>query len=106
MKHFSMCLMLTVFFGCSGKKKVCTENVSLNDSILSRRLATDKGVIVSCYRCTCIDRFMDQFVKKGIDIPVYGDTSCLKQRPLNFYLISQKLIDTLYQRNYNAILFK
>lgn len=76
-----------------------------------RRLPTSKGIIISCIRCSCIDidfnRLIDSKDSVLRDLTVYGDTSCFKPKGLfSFYQLNQKSIDSIYKRNYNAILFK
>ncbi|MBA3603880.1 MAG: hypothetical protein H0W50_09645 [Parachlamydiaceae bacterium] len=39
-------------------------------------------------------------------LPVYGDSGCIKQKAPRFINMSQSTIDSIYERNYNAILFK
>jgi hypothetical protein len=49
---------------------------------------------------------LKHLVKQKAGITVYGDSSCVLEKPPRFHDISQKIIDDIYERNYNAILFK
>lgn len=49
---------------------------------------------------------MNEFIAQEIKTPVYGDTNCFKLKPLQFFYMPQKIIDSFCERNYNLILFK
>src|SRR5215831_1363765 len=73
-------------------------------------MPTDRGIILSCIRCGCMEDLMTRYVNSngfGL-IPVYTDTNCL---PKNSVLkksihLSQSRIDSLLKENYNVIFFK
>jgi hypothetical protein len=107
MKYFSICLALSLQLSCTNSKKVrLNEDVQFSEEVLVKNISTDSGVVISCFRCSCIDNLMAEYVTQGVTIPVYADTNCFQLRPIHFFCLSQKLIDSLSQRNYNAILFK
>ena len=105
MKSYKMFCILLLFTSCSYKSKTPDKGLFHRESLM-RSVPSNGGMIISCFRCGCIDNFVAALIKQKIPVPVYGDSSCVKERPLNFRHLSQNLIDTIYERNYNAILFK
>lgn len=83
--------------GCTYKKLATT-------SIYNRYIHEDKAIVVSCTRCGCVDdyfKFNRTSQYKGIKI--MGDTNCV---PFTKYHIQTSALDSIFQANYNVVLFK
>jgi hypothetical protein len=94
----SICLLLA----CKHSK------LRINKSLLLEYAGAEKGIIVSCIRCTCIDEIMAGYKKEilGLGVAVFADTTCVSQvSDIKYTYLSQSKIDSLYLRNYNMILF-
>lgn len=87
----------------------CTNNPDLNK--LSTKYKADKVIIVSCYRCACIDEELNEIFATDSnlikDYTILADTNCYKksQRKFDVSFIAQAAIDSLYQENYNLLIF-
>jgi len=69
-----------------------------------------KGIILSCIRCGCMEVLLTEYVHKyGFNtLPLYTDTNCLPAASIlkRCNYLSQQKLDSLYEQNYNIILFK
>ncbi|MDB5196967.1 MAG: hypothetical protein JWP88_1338 [Flaviaesturariibacter sp.] len=74
--------------------------------LLSKSVTSDQGILVSCFRCVCVDEFLDKMIQQNSQFRVYGDSTCIRKRPTGFTHLNQKTTDKIYERNYNMILFK
>ncbi len=99
-------LLLIFLTSCNVKK-----NLILNTSFAKSSFQNmERGIIISCTRCSCVDEyFTDENLKQILSkkITVLCDTSCLdmsKQKYVIHY--SQLSLDSLWEMNYNVILFK
>lgn len=102
-----MALFFCAFaIGCNSMKQ--TPKHLINYSTLKATLAQDNGMIISCNRCGCIDRFLDTYTL-NISLNIYVDSNCsnLNRHSGKFYhQLSQGKLDSIYQENYNAIFYK
>jgi ribonuclease HI len=77
---------------------------------LSKTCASDKGIIISCTRCSCINEDLKDYLVKGKDannITIYGDSNCVRKILLTHANhIKQSTIDSIYESNYNLMLYK
>jgi hypothetical protein len=105
-KYFSFVLLFLSSINCKTYKNRNPEFDKFKTDVLAKNVDTDRGIIISCFRCSCIDNFMKEFIQQQISIPVYSDTNCFKQNVLQIHYLPQKITDSIYDRNYNAILFK
>ncbi len=49
---------------------------------------------------------MSVFARQGVQIHVYADSTCFKGKPARMSHLGQPVIDSIYEENYNAILFR
>lgn len=105
MRFLSCALILLLFSGCWSAGKTKTHG-SFDQQVLARHTNSNKGLIISCYRCSCIDEFMSVFARQGVQIQVFADSTCFKGKPARLSHLDQLVIDSLYEENYNAILFR
>lgn len=96
---FTLCL-----WSCSAEYK------GLDLGLLAQRFEAQKGIIVSCIRCSCVSEDLKDYLVNGNNthyITIYGDSACVKNilltRPVH---IKQSLIDSIYEANYNLMLYK
>lgn len=106
MRYLSFFLVAYLFTGVLS----CSEH-DFNSELLKKNTNSDEGIIVSCIRCNCVIEELTDYYKsnKNIEskIQLYADTNCLKpfsKKKINF--LSQKVLDSVYEKNYNLILFK
>ena len=73
-------------------------------------LDSEKGIILSCVRCGCMEDLLKEYVRKyGFSLlPVYTDSNCLERQSIlkRSTQLSQSKLDSLYKENYNIILFR
>lgn len=87
----------------------CGEKITDYDkSLLLKSGVGNRGIIISCIRCGCIDEFIssESFRRYKKDIPVVIDSTCkrtLTELPSTH--LSQILLDSIYEKNYNMIFF-
>lgn len=74
--------------------------------LFQKRVGLEKGIMVSCFKCSWIDPLLGALAAQKVSIAVAGDSLCLKRYKGHFVHVSQSLIDSIYERNYNAILFR
>ena len=75
----------------------------------SAYITSKQGIIVSCYRCNCIDEFLlsANYLKiKKKNVYIYLDSMCKKEIKINHIQLNQKEIDSVYLQNYNMLFFK
>lgn len=98
MRHISFLILVTLVICCNQINPV------------EESLHAEKGIILSCVRCGCMEKLLEEYVTKyGFSVlPVYTDTNCLERSSVlkNSIHLSQSKLDSLYQENYNIILFK
>jgi hypothetical protein len=99
-------LLLLINTSCNKKS-----SLKINDQAGEFFLANySKGMIISCYRCGCIDDYLniarvDSFRKKGIII--FSDSTCRLKIPKGVVMnFQQKDLDSIWELNYNVLLFK
>ncbi len=82
----------------------------IDSSIFGKRISSKIGLITSCIRCSCIDDIIssNEFITLFSDkIPIYADSNCFKPKGNQKVIhISQSLVDSVYEKNFNLILFK
>lgn len=85
----------------------CTEK-SFNKLLLEKNLGDAKqGVIISCIRCNCVLSDLEKVVKQNKGVNLYGDTNCISPiSGLDVRFLAQRTLDSIYDKNYNIILFK
>ena len=72
-------------------------------------LVSEKGIIVSCTRCGCMDDVLKKYLesRSNQEIRIYGDESCFPTLQSAEYIrITQRQMDSLYKSNFNLVLFK
>ncbi len=74
--------------------------------MLRRYCHENSGIILSCIHCGCIRTFASDYLKGKETIALYGDTLCFPNKSSNFFVLKQAVLDSVYERNYNAILYK
>jgi hypothetical protein len=103
---FISCFLIGTIALCSCH----SEYKGLNTDVLSQDCAADKGIIISCTRCSCIKEDLKDYLVKGKDaknITIYSDSNCVRgitQAKTNH--IEQSSIDSIYESNYNLMLYK
>ncbi|MCP9752745.1 hypothetical protein [Ferruginibacter sp. HRS2-29] len=102
---YSFYLILLAIFACQ-KKSGLDINSQMGKSLLQKY---SHGMIISCFRCSCIDNYLTKerisfFNQKGIVI--LADTGCVLAGAANTIYFPQKDLDSLWERNYNVLLFK
>src|SRR5882724_8255172 len=77
---------------------------------LGNCLHSEKGIILSCVRCGCMEELLGEYIGRyGFSlIPVYTDTNCLAGQNIlkRSIQLSQSKLDSIYRDNYNIILFR
>jgi len=104
--RFSLLLSFSsLFFSCN-EKYVLEISQHKADSLLAHY---NKGMIVSCFRCGCIDEYLTPREIKQITehkILLLTDTNCLIPSLQNHAIhFPQKNLDSLWEMNYNVLLF-
>ncbi len=101
-------LIVSCFFiqSCVCNKKNKTANEEFRVQILNNYCKTEKGILISCFRCSCVTSFIQSYIDKGGKINLYADTSCFNSKSKNVLFLSQKVLDSVYETNYNAIVYK
>jgi hypothetical protein len=97
---FLSCLWLVIALSCSHPVEI---SKSFNRTILINAGVDDKGIILSCYNCSCAANFISNY-RKNTSISLYGDPKCLPISGLR--ALDQKILDSAYSENYNIVLFK
>ena len=102
--NFFYVIFFLLFFSCNNT----TEKFDVN--IFSQYINSNKAIVVSCIRCECIMDFVKNRSKEFSDkygVKMYADSSCHDKEDITGFLnIQQNVIDSIYERNYNLILFK
>lgn len=87
---------------------VSCHNISNNQN--ANDLKSEKGLIISCYRCGCLDTQISKYaklIKSKSEIKIYADTNCFSSLPMEYInFIPQNKIDLIYKNNFNVVLFK
>lgn len=99
------CVMLCGMISCY-KKPGYKQAIKYSD--LKAICTVDQGIIVSCNQCHCILDFMEKYCPEPGSVIIY-DSNCINLRRLpnlQYVQLNSSKLDTLYDRNYNALLFK
>ena len=101
MKSINVIILFILLSGCSGTSK-------FDSDLLAKRLQKKhKGLIISCIKCNCILEAFNENRDLLKDITIYGDSLCIpKQNFVQFSNLTQGTLDSVYEKNYNVILFK
>ena len=100
---FLSCIIL---LSCvSPKKEKASE---FNAGLLKQYTNADSGIIISCFRCSCIIDFAEFYYSRHRTPVLILDTACASVSAKGIVLVHmpQKILDSIYENNYNAILFK
>ena len=105
-KFFYLNFIIFFFLISSCNKK--TEKIDTN--IFNYYINSNKAIVLSCIKCGCIMDFVknksQDFVAK-YGVKLYADFSCNDKSDINGFLnIQQNIIDSIYDRNYNLLLFR
>ena len=103
MNHKIFFLSIIISLASCNQKKI-----DIKDQFVEKYITSNKAIIVSCIRCECVKDFMKDYSRLSKNkIPIYADSNCIQQNEIyNFIQLSQKNIDSIYQRNYNMILIR
>jgi hypothetical protein len=104
-KYFLYFLTLYSLFQC---RSIPPQTKLFKTEILKRYSKGDSGIIISCFNCKCSIDFMTFYLGRHFENPVFMDTNCIQLRPkgVSYNHIDTKMIDSIFERNYNVILFK
>jgi hypothetical protein len=85
-----------------------TKKVPFHKEAVVKNIPTQKSILLSCYRCGCVTSALQSFAAipdPKREITIYADSACgMDNRGIPFTQLSQRIIDSIYLRNYNAIL--
>ncbi len=96
-------LTIFILFNCQTDKS--NPELTFNRAQLNESIKADKGVIISCFRCSCIDHFTDKIIQQNIQVPLFGDSRCIsRDNSMDRHLI-QKIIDSVFESSHNRELF-
>ncbi len=87
----------------------CNNNqLKLDMVVVDKYIKEPKAIIICCTRCQCIKDFLKDYSRLSKNhIPIYGDSNCTSTKEVaRFTHLSQKSIDSIYERNYNMILIR
>lgn len=100
-KYFLTICVACLALGCHKKDEISKE-------IFEKKINTNKAIIVTCNKCSCIMDFITtNSTKLPVEVKIFADSTCTKfEENINASQISQSDIDKLYERNYNAFLLK
>lgn len=98
---------ITIVFinGCTSGGK----NFRLKSFGIGTSSTLSQGILISCYRCTCVDDFLisSEYAKiKKKNVLLFLDSSCKKNIKDDYLYISQKKLDSIYLQNYNMMFFR
>ena len=97
--NFNVLYLILLLVGCSDQR-------SFNSKLLHERVrGENKGIIISCVRCECMMQALSENNNVIDGISLFGDPLCLSRNTLNFKTLSQKSLDSIFEKNYNIILF-
>jgi hypothetical protein len=103
--QFSKCVFWFLILAIGSCK---SSDLKIQTTELIKVANAERGIIVSCIRCKCVDEVLQNNYKGLIafSITVYVDKKCRPNiNELPFSDLSQEQIDSIYSRNYNMILF-
>lgn len=80
----------------------------IENDLFKNTINSKSGIIISCFNCSCVPDFFDFYYSTESEPIVYFDTACISFRPKKgqYIHLPQAKLDQIYERNYNAILFK
>ncbi len=88
----------------------CSSNSKLNFKNYKNNLTSDKGIILSFNYCGCVTSFLNSVnfkEQKNLGIRIYADSNYFgSTNKFRYEHIEQKVIDSIYEDNYNAILYR
>lgn len=99
------------FYSCESKVS-SIQNGNIDTLKLANKFGDKPLLFISCLRCECFNEELNKIYNRNPKVfkkfIVYADTACSKQ--FNFGSIinhsSQLFLDTVYDENYNVVLFK
>ncbi len=97
--NFNGVFLMILLAGCSSREV-------FNSKLLHERVGGEnRGIIISCVRCECMIQALHD--NNGVidGISLFGDQLCLARNTFNIKTLSQKTLDTIFEKNYNIILF-
>lgn len=104
MRLSKILLFFSFFSSCKHLKK--DNEFYFNKAYLSANFKGNEGIIISCIRCDCITKFINSYSTYSKATAILADTNCVKLPTSKIAFISQAKIDSVFERNFNAILFK
>lgn len=88
----------------------CNDNVGINKIVFLEHIKSEKSIILSCTHCSCVTSFLnsiDFYNDKSNSIIIYADSNCIgTQNKFQYKQLNQSVIDSIFENNYNIILFK
>jgi hypothetical protein len=105
-KLYTIFIVAILFLGCQSKR------LNINSDFIKDKLGENPQIYISCIRCQCV---IDELIKIKHDLPqlltnyvIYADTTCLNNSELSSIVkhSSQYTLDSIYDENYNIMLFK
>lgn len=108
MKYLNYFLLVICLFSACKAPSTQT-SAQFHSEILKYYAHTDSGIIISCFNCSCIVDFLKTYYSRHQSPELLIDTTCsnLKiNKNITYANLPQKILDSIYERNYNAILFK
>lgn len=86
----------------------CKTKRLFDDYLLKNKVGdTEKGVIISCFRCNCVTTELKKIYRLNPTLKLYGDSNCVNLTDFpELIQLPQTLLDSIYERNFNLILFK
>lgn len=84
------------------------KSLKIEANIVEKYIKEPKAIIVCCTRCQCVNGFLKDYSRLfKNNIPIYADSNCTSTREVaHFNHLSQRSIDSIYERNYNMLLIK
>lgn len=88
----------------------CKAKIKFNQAFFDKKISADKGVIISCVKCDCVDETLNKARMKGElgkTFQVYADPKCTTDlQGIPTIDISAQTLDSMSREFFNIVLFR